>query len=275
MKSFLLHCLFAAAGSSACLAATYPLASQQNRAGAVNDPGTVLLSTGDGSGFAAIDDTFSGQVVVTATIQFDTFGGANAHAGLELADGANPRLALGNGAGSSNWGGSAASTSFDIPGAIPVATGSPRTLSLVIDYVAGADDHATVRIDGSGATGDFTFTGDCSFGEIRVRNADCVVDFTKLSVVVIRAPQPGAANPALAFLEAGEIEPQGWIKEQMRLDLEDGYYPHYPAINSTVTHELFVHQDRFSRQGYNGLADWWSGEHEGYWKDGLLRMAFL
>ena len=97
MKSFLLHCLFAAAGSSACLAATYPLASQQNRAGAVNDPGTVLLSTGDGSGFAAIDDTFSGQVVVTATIQFDTFGGANAHAGLELADGANPRLALGNG----------------------------------------------------------------------------------------------------------------------------------------------------------------------------------
>lgn len=77
------------------------------------------------------------------------------------------------------------------------------------------------------------------------------------------------------FLKAGEVMPEGWIKEQLRLDLEEGYLPHYDKINHTVTHELFVNQNRTSGKQYNGLRCWWSGEHEGYWKDGILRMAFL
>jgi len=77
------------------------------------------------------------------------------------------------------------------------------------------------------------------------------------------------------FLKAGEIMPEGWMKEQIRLDLEEGYLPHYDAMNHSVTHELFVHQNRTSGGKYDGLQCWWSGEHEGYWKDGILRMAFL
>ncbi len=77
------------------------------------------------------------------------------------------------------------------------------------------------------------------------------------------------------FLEAGEIMPTGWIREQMRLDLKDGYYGQYDKINHTVTHDLFTNQDRCSQERYEGMNGWWSGEHEGYWKDGVLRMAFL
>ncbi|MCB1093527.1 MAG: glycoside hydrolase family 127 protein, partial [Verrucomicrobiae bacterium] len=77
------------------------------------------------------------------------------------------------------------------------------------------------------------------------------------------------------FLKAGEVMPQGWMKEQIRLDLEQGYLPKYGEVNHTVTHDVFVKKDRISQTNYNGLRCWWSGEHEGYWKDAILRMAFL
>lgn len=77
------------------------------------------------------------------------------------------------------------------------------------------------------------------------------------------------------FLKAGEVMPQGWMKEQIRLDLQVGYLSKFDKINHTVTHNLFAKKDRTSGGSYDGLQCWWSGEHEGYWKDGVLRMAFL
>ncbi len=92
---------------------------------------------------------------------------------------------------------------------------------------------------------------------------------TLLSVNATMTAQSGK------FLKSGEVMPQGWMKEQIRLDLEDGYLSKFDKINHTVTHNLFVKQDRTSGGSYDGLQCWWSGEHEGYWKDGVLRMAFL
>ena len=82
-------------------------------------------------------------------------------------------------------------------------------------------------------------------------------------------------NESNGFLKAGEIMPQGWMKEQMCRDLAEGYLAQYDKVNHTVTYDLFVHQNRLSDKNYQGLRCWWSGEHEGYWKDGVLRMAFL
>ena len=65
------------------------------------------------------------------------------------------------------------------------------------------------------------------------------------------------------------------MKEQLHSDLAEGYFPRYDQVNHTVTHGLFVHRDRISGKKYHNLRCWWSGEHEGYWKDGVLRMAFL
>lgn len=96
-----------------------------------------------------------------------------------------------------------------------------------------------------------------------------LVIYTLLSVNVTTMAQSGK------FLKSGEVMPQGWMKEQMRLDLKEGYLSKFDKINHTVTHNLFVKQDRKSGGSYDGLQCWWSGEHEGYWKDGVLRMAFL
>ena len=83
------------------------------------------------------------------------------------------------------------------------------------------------------------------------------------------------AKTQFKFLKAGEIMPKGWIKQQMATDLNKGFYGSYDKVNHSVTHNLFTNKDRFSDKRYQTLKCWWSGEHEGYWKDGILRMAFL
>src|SRR6056297_2825186 len=77
------------------------------------------------------------------------------------------------------------------------------------------------------------------------------------------------------ILNAGEIKPKGWIKEQLFRDLTDGYIGQFDKVHSTVTHNLFVKQNRRSEKQFKIVKEWWSGEHEGYWKDAVIRMAFL
>ena len=77
------------------------------------------------------------------------------------------------------------------------------------------------------------------------------------------------------ILEAGSIEPQAWIKEQLHRDLTEGYIGQYDQVHRTVTFNVFIEQNRLSKRKLGLRKEWWSGEHEGYWKDGIIRMAFL
>lgn len=77
------------------------------------------------------------------------------------------------------------------------------------------------------------------------------------------------------ILKAGEIQPRGWIREQLHRDLTEGYIGSFDKVHPTVTHNLFVKQNRRSEKQYKIVKEWWSGEHEGYWKDAVVRMAFL
>lgn len=89
----------------------------------------------------------------------------------------------------------------------------------------------------------------------------------------------GAGAPVYQFLRAGEVMPQGWMKEQMRADLHDGLAGHYPEISSNVDKQLFEKKNRqpevMAQSDRRPEKSWWAGEHEGYWKDGVIRMAFL
>jgi len=76
-------------------------------------------------------------------------------------------------------------------------------------------------------------------------------------------------------LPFGSIKPTGWISNQIVRDLDIGITGKFNEISNTVSHELFVNSNRRSDTKYNGLKGWWSGEHEGYWKDAVLRGAFL
>lgn len=86
--------------------------------------------------------------------------------------------------------------------------------------------------------------------------------------------------PALRPLRSGEVMPEGWIREQMRLDLEEGLTGNYHKVSNAVNLRVFEKHERVA----GGFAEipgekrqrcWWSGEHEGYWKDSIVRMAFL
>jgi len=88
-----------------------------------------------------------------------------------------------------------------------------------------------------------------------------------------------APMPAYQFLRAGEVKPEGWIKEQMLVDLHAGLAGHYNEISGNVNHHLFETKNRQPEvmvpSDRRPEKSWWAGEHEGYWKDGIIRLAFL
>ena len=77
------------------------------------------------------------------------------------------------------------------------------------------------------------------------------------------------------ILPLGSIKPSGWIRSQMERDLVGGLPGHFDQINNTVDHDLFVNSDRQSGILIDNMKSWWSGEHEGYWKESLVCLAFL
>ncbi len=66
----------------------------------------------------------------------------------------------------------------------------------------------------------------------------------------------------------------------MRLDLHQGLTGNYDEVSRNVNLNLFVKQNREpGTKIENPLRGkekaWWAGEHEGYWKDAVVRTAFL
>lgn len=109
-----------------------------------------------------------------------------------------------------------------------------------------------------------------------------IVLITALLVSCAKRPSSSAGKTPLAgtyekieSLPFGEIKPKGWIYNQLTRDLDVGITGNFDKIGKTVNYELFVNSNRESSKKYDGLKCWWSGEHEGYWKDGVLRAALL
>jgi len=87
------------------------------------------------------------------------------------------------------------------------------------------------------------------------------------------AQSAGAVSP-LTLTHFGETRPSGWMLDQMRADLDGGLAGHYTEISDTVNMREFETQtaDQPDASGHPG---WWLGEHEGYYADGLFRLAWL
>lgn len=87
---------------------------------------------------------------------------------------------------------------------------------------------------------------------------------------------------ALIPLKAGSVKPAGWILEQMSTDLTKGLAGSYEKIWPNVSLDLFANQNRhpgnvkvLRGEKVGHQPAWWAGEHEGYWKDAIVRLAFL
>src|SRR5262249_29714310 len=88
------------------------------------------------------------------------------------------------------------------------------------------------------------------------------------------AAAPASATPSYALTRFGEIRPAGWMVRQMKLDLDEGLAGHYPDISDTVNAQQFEKQQA-NQVDAAGEPGWWLGEHEGYYADGLFRLAWL
>jgi uncharacterized protein len=83
-----------------------------------------------------------------------------------------------------------------------------------------------------------------------------------------------SSKPPLNLMRFGETSPMGWMLNQMQADLKDGLAGHYTEISDTVNKRRFETRTA-DRPGDNGEPGWWAGEHEGYYADGLFRLAWL
>ncbi len=84
--------------------------------------------------------------------------------------------------------------------------------------------------------------------------------------------------PCFHFLRFGEVQPTGWIKEQMIRDLKDGFAGKLDKIAKEAATDIFAsgrnRPDKANTE--NSAGDlWWNGETEGNWRTGFIMLAYL
>jgi DUF1680 family protein len=85
----------------------------------------------------------------------------------------------------------------------------------------------------------------------------------------------GAPRQEFQFLRIGEVQPRGWLLEQISMDATNGYGRVLDQLTERI--ELPV----FDSAKKTGLVKpkigevWWNGETTGNWLDGLIRTAYL
>ncbi len=89
---------------------------------------------------------------------------------------------------------------------------------------------------------------------------------------------PAAAQPAFFPLRFGAAKPRGWILEQLRRDLRDGFAGHLDELCHEAASDIFASGRNRPGKPNAGNAEavaWWNGETEGNWRCGHLMMACL
>lgn len=89
---------------------------------------------------------------------------------------------------------------------------------------------------------------------------------------------PFAIQPAFLPLRFGAAKPRGWILEQMRRDLRDGFAGHLDELCNEASSDIFATGRNRPGKPNSGNAEgvaWWNGETEGNWRCGHIMMACL
>jgi len=91
-------------------------------------------------------------------------------------------------------------------------------------------------------------------------------------------PAPHSVQPALAPLKFAAVKPRGWILEQMRRDLREGFAGHLDELCHEAASDIFASgRNRPGKpNARNSAGDaWWNGETEGNWHCGHFMLASL
>lgn len=101
-------------------------------------------------------------------------------------------------------------------------------------------------------------------------------------------PEAYALKPVFTRLRMGDVTPDGWIKEQMRRDLNVGFAGRLNELCHEASTDIFAsgrnspkHLATITRTGAEQPTDassgfaWWNGETEGNWRAGFVMLAYL
>jgi hypothetical protein len=91
-------------------------------------------------------------------------------------------------------------------------------------------------------------------------------------------PSPPAVTPQFTPLRFGAVQPRGWILQQMRRDLKDGFAGHLDELCHEAASDIFAsgrNQPGKPNSGNAAGDAWWNGETEGNWRCGHFMLACL
>ncbi|MBD0402397.1 beta-L-arabinofuranosidase domain-containing protein [Flammeovirga sp. EKP202] len=97
------------------------------------------------------------------------------------------------------------------------------------------------------------------------------------------------ANSPIKAVQFGDIQPEGWIKEQMKYDLKEGFVGHLDELVPDLIIEDDIYgKDRLTKKvkskdvgavnsegEWNVQFLWWNSETQSNWWDGYIRNALL
>ncbi len=124
----------------------------------------------------------------------------------------------------------------------------------------------------------------CSFGSKHHQTPRVLISLAILAIFI--KGLPGGTAPAVKdtplpskWLILGEVRPTGWIQEQMRRDLHDGFAGHLDQLCTEAAADIFGKQrntkEFTSRATSRYSKPWWNGEVVGNWRTGLILLAYL
>ena len=114
--------------------------------------------------------------------------------------------------------------------------------------------------------------------------ADPVWNFNTAAATLAKVGDAQLANAAYAVAPAffplrfGAVKPRGWILEQMRRDLRDGFAGHLDELCHEASSDIFASgRNRPGKPNAGNAAGdaWWNGETEGNWRCGHFMLACL
>jgi len=99
-----------------------------------------------------------------------------------------------------------------------------------------------------------------------------VTVFTAITSSLFAAEVP---SDQFKFLRIGDVQPRGWLLEQIRMDMTNGYGPVMDKMTYRIELPIFDSSKKTELIKPKIGAPWWNGETTGIWVDGLIRAAYL
>jgi DUF1680 family protein len=84
-----------------------------------------------------------------------------------------------------------------------------------------------------------------------------------------------ASRQVFQLLKIGDVQPRGWLLDQIHMDVTNGYGPLLDKLTDRIEIATFDsrHKTELAKPKIGG--DWWNGETTGNWLDGLIRATYL